>query len=104
MSDLLRLKPSQIRPANNGGLYIDIIQKRTTQFVTIGVIEASDISILKNNFPTPMSEPHFNKHIKKVCKLANITETVKGSKYNKDSKRKELSFYLKNEIICSHDL
>jgi integrase len=51
-----------------------------------------------------MSEPHFNKHIKEVCKLANITETVKGSKYNKESKRKELSFYPKNELICSHDL
>jgi integrase len=51
-----------------------------------------------------LSEPHFNKYIKEVCKLANITETVKGSKYNKESKRKELSFYPKNELICSHDL
>jgi integrase len=104
VSDLLKLKPSQIRPANNGGLYIDIIQKKTTQFVTIGVIDPFVINILKREFPTRLSEPHFNKYIKEVCKLANITETVKGSKYNKDSKRKELSYYPKNELICSHDL
>ncbi len=104
MSDLLKLKPSQIRAVNNVGFYIDIIQKKTTQFVTIGVIDPFVISILKSNFPTPLSEPHFNKHIKEVCKLANITETVKGSKYNRESKRKELNFYPKNELICSHDL
>jgi hypothetical protein len=89
VSDLLKLKPSQIRAANNGGLYIDIIQKKTTQFVTIGVIDPFVIRILKSNFPTHMSEPHFNKYIKEVCKLANITETVKGSKYNIIKKQKE---------------
>jgi len=99
VSDLLKLKPSQIRPANNGGLYFDIIQKKTTQFVTIGVIDPYVINILQKNFPTPMSEPHFNKHIKEVCKLANITKTVKGSKYNKESKRKELSFILKMNLF-----
>jgi hypothetical protein len=70
-------------------VYIDIIQKKTTQFVTIGVIDPFVINILQNDFPIPMSEPHFNKYIKEVCKLANITETVKGSKYNIIKKQKE---------------
>ena len=104
VSDLLKLKPSQIRSENNGGLYIDNIQNKTTQFVTIGVIDPIVINILQKNFPTPMSEPYFNKYVKKVCKLANITETIKGSKFNKDSKRKELSYYPRNELICSNDL
>lgn len=104
VSDLLALKPSQMRAANNGGLYIDIIQKKTSQFVTIGVIDPFVINILNNDFPTSISQPLFNKLIKEVCMLAKISEKVLGNKFNPVTHRKELNYYPKYELICSHDL
>ena len=46
VSDLLSLRPAQIRPAKNGGLYVDIVQQKTGKQVTIGVTNSTAIDLL----------------------------------------------------------
>jgi hypothetical protein len=46
VSDLLRLGPMQMRSAEHG-LYIDIIQQKTENHVTVGVIDPDVVGILK---------------------------------------------------------
>ena len=50
VSDLLDLKPSQLRFIENG-VYIDINQQKTDKYVTVGVVDKEVIQILKQNFP-----------------------------------------------------
>ena len=71
------------------------------------------------NFPKVISDPKYNLYIKQVCRIAKITEKIKGSKLtdlnnedktekktkNKDEVkqyRKEVGMYKKCELITSH--
>ncbi|MCM8568879.1 site-specific integrase [Gramella jeungdoensis] len=100
-SDLLRLTKEDIR-YSKGSYYIDIEQKKTGKNVTIGVIAPHVIEIIENGFPYPVSSQKLNKHIKKVCEKAEITEKIEGKKYDKESGRKKLKKYRKCDLITSH--
>lgn len=104
VSDLLTLKPSQIRKAKNGGLYVDIKQQKTGTCVTVGVLHPTAIKILLHDFPQKMYPCAFNKKIKHILKLAGLTQMVKAQRYNGKIKRKEVGIYPKYAIIASHDL
>jgi site-specific recombinase XerD len=50
VSDLLALKPSQVRQAEVG-VYVDLLQKKTDKHVTVGIVDKEVINILANYFP-----------------------------------------------------
>ena len=104
VSDLLRLDPSWIRPAKNGGVYIDIVQQKTKKRVTIGVIDPVPLQILREEFPREIGDRCFNRYMKEVCQMAGIDQQVKGYKLNVATKRKELGTHPKYELLSSHDL
>lgn len=100
-SDLLRLTKKHIR-FENGSYYIDIIQQKTKKAVTIGIGDEDVINIIKSGFPYKISPQKLNKHLKTLCFKAGITENIKGKKLDKDSNRKKLGLYPKNQLITSH--
>ena len=104
VSDLLSIAPKNIRESKNGGLYVDIMQQKTTRFVTIGVVDPDVVFLLKENFPKPLYAQQFNYLIKQVAEKARIDEIVKGYKLSKAPKRKVLGMYHKWELLTAHDL
>ena len=104
VSDLLRIEPSWIRPAKNGGVYIDIVQQKTKKRVTIGVIDPVPLKILREDFPRKIGDRCFNRYMKEVCREAGIDQQVKGYKLNTETRRKELGTHPKYELLSSHDL
>jgi len=103
VSDLLNLKPSQLRFIENG-VYIDINQQKTDKYVTVGVVDKEVIQILKKNFPYSISAQLFNRQIKQICQIAGIYEMVSGYKLCIKTRRKRLGTHPKYSLISSHDL
>ena len=103
VSDLLDLKPSQLRFIENG-VYIDINQQKTDKYVTVGVVDKEVIQILKKNFPYAISAQLFNRQIKQICQIAGIYEMVSGYKLCPKTRRKRLGTHPKYSLISSHDL
>ena len=103
VSDLLALKPFQLRFIENG-VYIDINQQKTDKYVTVGVVDKEVIQILKKNFPYPISAQLFNRQIKQVCQIAGINDMVSGYKLCPKTRRKRLGTHPKYSLISSHDL
>ena len=101
VSDLLGLKPGNIRKATNG-LYIDIMQQKTKKAVTIGVADPLVIDLLGSEFPKALSQVAFNKQIKMIYKIAGIDEVVRGFKNNPKTRRKEVVEVPKYEFVTSH--
>ena len=68
------------------------------------------LDILKKRggqFPYQISDQKYNEHIKELCKIAGLTQKVKGSKKTEtapDSKqyRKETGTFEKWELVTSH--
>jgi integrase len=104
VSDLLTLTPHQLRPAPNGGLYVDIYQQKTGKKVTVGVIDPLVLNVLRHRFPKKLLPQRFNKYLKIVLQKAGINEMVTGFKFNSSPQRKELGIFPKYYVISSHDL
>ena len=66
VSYLLSLRPHQLRAAPNGGLYVDILQKKTAKKITVVVIDPIAIQILHHQFPKKLSPQLFNLYLKRV--------------------------------------
>ena len=103
VSDLLALKPSQLRFIENG-VYIDINQQKTDKYVTVGVVDKEVIQILKQCFPYTISAQLFNRQIKQICQIAGIYEMVSGYKLCSKTRRKKLGTHPKYSLLSSHDL
>ena len=103
VSDLLDLKPSQLRFIENG-VYIDINQQKTDKYVTVGVIDKEVIQILKQRFPYAISAQLFNRQIKQICQIAGFNNMVSGYKLCPKTRRKRLGTHPKYSLISSHDL
>ena len=104
VSDLLTLTPHQLRPAPNGGLFVDIYQQKTGKKVTVGVIDPLVLNVLRHRFPKKLLPQRFNKYLKIVLQKAGINEMVTGFKFNSSPQRKELGIFPKYYVISSHDL
>jgi hypothetical protein len=89
VSDNLKLTPNNLSKAPTG-LYIDIIQQKTTKAVTVEVTDPLVIKILENEFPKKVSQFMFNKQIKALCKMAGIEDLVPGFKNHPKTRRKEI--------------
>lgn len=98
--DLLKISPANIR-VKNGNTYIDLKQEKTNKDVTIG-ISSNLAGIVNNEMPYPISTQKLNVYIKEVCKIAGIDEVIEGKKMNPETKRKEVGFYPKHELITNH--
>jgi integrase len=104
VSDLLTLGAHQLREAPNGGLYVDIHQKKTGKKVTVGVIDPIAVRILRYQFPKKLTPQRFNLYLKRVLKLAGLNQKVSSFKFNSQTQRKEMGVFPKHEVISSHDL
>lgn len=103
VSDLLNLKPSQLRFIESG-VYIDINQQKTNKYVTVGVVDKEVIQILKQRFPYAISPQLFNRQIKQICQIAGLNDMVSGYKLCPKTRRKRLGTHPKYSLISSHDL
>ena len=118
ISDYMRFKKSMIRYEKNkqGVLkpFIEFTQVKTDKLMTVA-LHPKVIEILgkrDGEFPKVISDPKYNLFIKDVCRIAEITEMIKGSKLtdiNKDNKkdevkqyRKEVGTFKKWELVTSH--
>lgn len=124
ISDFMRFTKDMIRYDRNkeGHLkpFIEFTQVKTGK-VMIVALHPKVIEILKKregNFPKPISDPKYNLFIKQVCRIAEITNKIKGSilvDINKDSEtdkkpkkeetkqyRKETGIFPKWKLITSH--
>jgi integrase len=125
ISDFMRFTKDMIRyEKNKDGVlkpFIEFTQVKTDKIMTVAlhpkVIEILDKR--NDNFPKVISDPKYNLYIKQVCRIAKITEKIKGSKLkdlNQDEEekekktkkddvkqyRKESGMFPKWELITSH--
>ncbi len=127
ISDFMRFDKSMIRYEKNKQEilkpFIEFTQVKTNK-VMIVALHPKVIEILEKrngNFPNPIPDPKYNLYIKQVCRIAGITDVIKGSKLtdlnkedetekktktkNKDEVkqfRKEVGMYKKHELVTSH--
>jgi integrase len=103
VSDFLRFTKEQIRVEGKAQL-IEFTQVKTNKIMTIPLSnKVKEILKTRNgNFPRKLSDQRYNEYIKEVCKLAGITEKIKGSKLNPETNRKEKGTFEKWELVTSH--
>ncbi len=106
VSDFLRFDSGQITDDN----LLELIQKKTANHNTIFLLpDVLDILKKRNGaFPRRISDQNYNKYIKKVCKIAGLTEIIEGKKKTevivngKNVQRSVRGFYPKYELVTSH--
>jgi integrase len=125
ISDFMRFDKSMIRyEKNKQGIlkpFIEFTQVKTNKVMTVA-LHPKVIEILEkrnDDFPKIISDAKYNLYIKQVCRIAGITDVIKGSRLtdinnedktekkakNKDEVkqfRKEVGMYKKWELITSH--
>ena len=121
VSDFMRFDKSMIRyEKNKQGVskpFIEFTQIKTNKLMTVA-LHPKVIEILEKrngNFPKIISDAKYNLYIKQVCRIADITDLIKGSKItdiNKDDEskskddikqyRKENGMFKKWELVTSH--
>jgi integrase len=103
VSDFLRFTKDKIRYENKKPL-IEFTQVKTNKIMTVP-LSKQVIELLnkrKGEFPKPMSDQKYNSYIKDVCKLAGLTNKVKGSRKNPETNRNETGIFEKWELVSSH--
>ena len=103
VSDFMRFTKKQIRHEGKVPL-IEFTQVKTGKKMAIP-LSKKVINILKvrgGNFPRQISDQRYNEYIKEVCKLAGLTEKIKGSKQDPETQRKESGLFPKHELVTSH--
>lgn len=105
--DLIGLTKKNIKE-RNGTRLIELTQQKTKKAVAIPIHpKVKDYLALNNgDFPYAVSDQKFNKHIKEVCRIAGITDPIKGRKMVEveeiEKHRKVDGIYPKYELITSH--
>ena len=92
VTDLLSLKPEQLREGPNDILYVDFVQQKTGRAVTVGILDPIIKKILLEEFPSYSYPQLFNMHIKQICKLAGINKRVTGYKMHANPRKIKRSF------------
>lgn len=96
VSDLLELKSHDF----NEGL-LKVTMRKTKRTVVIPIHENCK-EVISNGFPYKISSQKFNVAIKEICKNAGITDSIKGSKKDEETKRLVVGFFPKYQLISSH--
>ena len=103
VSDLMNLTTDNINKTIQGERAIEYVQVKTGKKVQTPIHPDVDIILKKNEgFPKVISHQKFNDYIKKVCKESGIDEVIKGSKMNRETKRKVFGDFPKYELVTSH--
>ena len=76
--DLLSITEKNIKNLN-GMMLIEITQQKTGKQVAVPLLPDA-LEIIKNGLPYKISLPRFNEYIKDICKIAGLTEMIKGKK------------------------
>lgn len=108
VSDFMRFSDEQIRVENDKYL-IEFTQKKTGKNMTVP-LHPKVLEILRKRngkFPYPISDQKYNDYIKDVCRLAKLTQKVKGSKMMETKPksgifRKCSGTFEKCELVSSH--
>jgi integrase len=109
VSDLLRITTKMI--ISEGGYnFIKLTQKKTKKEVQLPIHNEVKIILDKRNgeFPPIFASNYgsnstlFNKHLKEVCRIAEINTLTKGNLNNKETNRYETGEYPKWKLISSH--
>ncbi|PKH68150.1 integrase [Flavobacterium sp. ALD4] len=88
--------------------YINIKTLKTGTWVSLPIHDHIQTILNKRGgfFPSKISEPKFNKHIKTICQLVDIDEEMIGGVTEVDektkTKRKKVKVYKKHELVTSH--
>ena len=127
VSDFMRFDKSMIRyEKNKQGIlkpFLEFTQVKTNKVMTVA-LHPKVIEILEkrnDDFPKVISDVKYNLYIKQVCRIAGITDVIKGSKLtdinkedNPEAKkkpkskdevkqyRKEVGMFKKWELVTSH--
>ena len=108
VSDFMRFTTEMIR-TENGKQLIEFTQKKTNKLMTVPLMPKVTEILNKRDgqFPKAISDQRYNDYLKDVCKLANLTQLVKGGKItetapNSKMHRKETGTFEKWELVSSH--
>lgn len=113
-SDLLRMTKKMIytKIDSDGNVYrfIEIKQQKTGEKVVIPLHDEVEVILEKYNgdFPSTFADlpdsnaALFNRHLKKVCELAGLNETINGKVYNEEKKKNEIVKTEKYNLVSSH--
>ncbi len=103
ISDFMRFNSSMIRHEGKVPL-TEFTQVKTEKIMAIPLSQRVRAILDKRDgeFPRKITDQRYNDYIKEVCRIAGINNKIKGSKINKDIKRKESGIYPKYELITSH--
>lgn len=82
--------------------FVSIKTQKTGKIVVIPIHWMIEDMIKERGLPNKLSDVEYNRVIKKVFKECEITHLVYGSRTNKETKRKEVGYFPKNELITSH--
>lgn len=98
--DLLKITESNFI-TRNGLEVIELEQQKTGKQIAIPILDETR-DLLSDGLPRYISIQKFNEYIKDVCKIAGLTEPIKGFKFDNEKKRKVKGIYPKYELITSH--
>lgn len=103
VSDFLRFTKGAIR-YENGKPLIEFTQVKTGKIMTIPLSKRVLKILAKrnDNFPRKISSQKYNDYIKEVCKIAGLTQKIKGSRKDPKTERKETGVFEKWQLVSSH--
>lgn len=104
VGDLLSLTSDNIIN-REGKQYLKITQQKTKKKIIILIGENLKTILNKHDgFPPRMNEQRFNERIRELSQMAQISEEIETSLYNRDKKRKITGIYKKHQVVSSHTL
>lgn len=98
--DLLNLNESNLKVRNNKEV-LELRQSKGSKDVVIP-LPAKAKNILSKGFPKKIHINTFNKHLKDICKLAELNTPTIGRKSIGKREQRKLGTYPKHELISSH--
>lgn len=102
VSDLMRATEDNIRNVQGVWIYDLKNSVKTGKSTSIPFVDSSVAEMLLEEFPYPISDQKFNKHLKECLKIAGVDTPTRG--YLVMNGRKRLVERPKYELIASHDL
>ena len=106
ISDFMRFEKIMMKNIGDKKI-IEIKQQKGKKHISIPILSEveSILNLNLGNFPEKMSHQKYNAHLKKLCELAEINQTIYASKLTKrgDKKYRRIKgYYPKCHIVSSH--
>jgi hypothetical protein len=103
VSDFMRFKKEMIR-IQDGKTVIDFTQVKTKKHIPMPLSKKVLTILQKRNgeFPRAISDQRYNEYIKDVCKIAGLTQKIKGSIKDPETERKVSGTFEKWQLVSSH--